>query len=370
MSIVSRFPNLDWALSGNPHVKTALSTLYAARPKYLAELDSLINELRKGKCQKIREKMNDVNDLQKFRSTLAELRIGRYLLHHGKSIVFLPDNYMSGKNPPDILVNDASGQYFVEVKLFTEDDICTEVILEGLRSFLTTSKFNVFVDIELGKELSTPKTTYGERSAKEKLAKTTLQEFQNKFNKINFSKLPARVTTQEATFIVKTSPVKRSMVEAMRTCVILLPAELREKLKRDVCTKASKRKSWKGADLLQPFVVAVYTEQWGIDIDDAKYVLFGERCTIAGSTPMPKITIPPVIQHAAKRGWRAYLQAEYLLPYKRTYLVWNNRGIYFTESVTKNVSGVIVGDESSSFSFIPNPFCDAQINNPNIITFL
>lgn len=369
MSTISRFPNLDWALSRNPHVKTALSTLYAARPKYLAELDGLINELRKGKCQKIQEKMNDANDLQKFESTLAELKIGRYLLRHGKSIVFLPDNYMPGMSPPDILVNDASGQYLVEVKLLTEDDICTEIILEGLRSFLTTSKFNVLVDIELDKELSTPKTTYAERRAKEKLAKATLQEFQNKFNKINFSKLPAKVTTQGATFAVKTSPVKRSMVEAMRTRVILLPAELREKLKRDICTKASKRNSWKGADLLIPFIIAVYTEQWGIDIDDAKDVLFGERCTIAGSTPMPKIVIQPVIQHAARRGWQAYLQAEYLLPHKRTYLVWNKRGIYFTEPVTENVSGVIVGDESSSFSFIPNPFCDAQINNPNIITF-
>lgn len=370
MSIISRFPNLDWALSGNSHIKTALSTLYAARPKYLEDLDSLINELRKGKCQKIQEKMNDANDLQKFESTLAELKIGRYLLRHGKSIVFLPNNYMTGMSPPDILVNDASGQYFVEVKLLTEDDVCTEIILEGIRSFLTTSKFNVFVDIELNKELSTPKTTYAERNAKRKLAKTTLQEFQNEFNKINFSKLPARVTTQGATFTVKTSPAKRSMVEAMRTRVILLPAELKEKLKRDICTKASKRNSWKGADLLKPFVVAVYTEQWGIDIDDAKDVLFGERCTIAGSTPMPKITIPPVIQHTAKRGWQAYLRTEYLLPHKRTHLVWDKRGIYFTEPVTKNVSGVIVGDEYSSFSFIPNPFCDAQINNPNITAFL
>lgn len=357
-------------MSRNPHAKTALSTLYAARPKYLAELDSLINELRKGKCQKIQEKMNDANDLQKFGSILAELRIGRFLLRHGKSIVFLPDNYMTGMSPPDILVIDASGQYFVEVKLLTEDDTCTEIILEGLRLFLTTSKFNVFVDIELGKELSTPKTTHTERRAKEKLAKTTLQEFQNKFNKINFSKLPARVTTQGATFIVKTSSVKRSMVEAMRTRVILLPAELREKLKRDICTKASKRNSWRGADLLRPFIVAIYTGQWGIDIDDAKDLLFGARHTVASGLPMPIVTVPQEIQKAASGGWQTYLRTEYLLPHNRTYLNWNAKGIYFTEPSVKNISGVIIGNDSSSYSFIPNPFCDARINNPNIASFI
>jgi hypothetical protein len=59
-----------------------------------------------------------------------------------------------------------------------------------------------------------------------------------------------------------------------------------------------------------------------------------------------------------------------LMPRDRTYLNWTNRGIFFTRSETRNISGVIVGRESISYTFVPNPFCALEIKNPALASFV
>jgi hypothetical protein len=314
--------------------------------------------------------MHDVNDLAKFDAALAELRIGCFLLRHNKNVTFLPDDYMGHRQSPDILATDTARETYVEIKLFTRDDECDEVILEGLREFLQSGTENVMVDVMLGNDPSSPKTTLIERQNKRQMAASSLQEFKDRFTSLDFANLPVEVHTAGADFAVKTSPVTQSLVGAMMTCVFLVPDTLKSKLGEDICYKAQKRNSWTGNHRSKPYVVAIYCDQFGIDELDAEDVLLGERCTIAGNGPMPHILVPPEIQRASQGGWRDYLESKYLIPRDRTYLDWQKRGIYFTRPETMNVSGVIVGRESSFYCFTPNPFCASETNDSTFSSFI
>lgn len=75
--------------------------------------------------------------------------------------------------------------------------------------------------------------------------------------------------------------------------------------------------------------------QFGVDEQDAEDVLLGERCTIAGSGPMPQISIPTEVQRASQQGWRNYLERKYLIPRGRAFLDWGKRGVYFTRAETR-----------------------------------
>jgi hypothetical protein len=312
----------------------------------------------------------DANHIDKFEAMIAELRIARFLLEHNKSVTLFADNYMGHQQSPDMLVTDATTEAYVEVKLFTRDDICDEIIIEGLRAFLQQSTTSVMVIIELGEELSLPRTTFNERNAKIKLAETSLQQFKGAFETLDFSRLPITVRTDSANFIVSASPINRSIVGGMRTTVYFVPDSLKKKLEEDVCQKANKRNSWTGTDRSKPFFIGIYCDEFGIDENDVDDLLFGTRSTVAGCGPLPPVTIPYEIHHACGIGWKNYLESKYLIPRDRTYLDWTRKGIYFTRSETQNISGVIVGRESGSYSFTPNPFCAPEINNPALASFI
>jgi hypothetical protein len=370
MSQIPNYQNLDWALDRNQGMKTVISNLYASCPPYLKVLDQLIRELRSGNCAGIQEKMRDVGDLAKFGAAVSELRIGRFLLKRNKIVTFLPDDYMGHRQSPDILAIDTTRETYVEVKLFTRDEESDGIISKGLREFLRTRTENVMVDVKLGNDLSLPKTTRIERWRKRHMAASSLKEFKDKFASLDFNNLPVEVHTVGADFSVRTSPITRSLVGVMVTCVFSVPDKLKSKLGDDICYKAKKRNSWTEIHKSRPYVVAIYCDQFGIDDLDAEDVLLGNRCTIAGNGPIPHIRLPQEIQTASQRGWREYLESKYLIQRDRTYLDWQKRGIYFTRPETRNVSGVIVGRESSFYCFTPNPFCAPAINDPAFSTFV
>jgi len=370
LSGIATFHDLDWALNLNPDMKLVLWGLYSNRQHYLKMLDDLISSIRSRSCSGIQGKAADANHIDKFEAMIAELRIARFLLDHNKSVTLLPDNYMGHQQSPDILVTDATTEAYVEVKLFTRDDICDEIIIEGLRAFLQQSTKNVIVNIELGKELSLPRTTFNERNAKITLAETSLQQFKDVFETLDFSRLPIPVKTNSANFVVSASPINRSIVGSMRSTVYSVPSSLKKKLEDDICQKANKRNSWTDTHRSKPFFIGIYCDEFGIDENDVEDILFGARSTVAGCSPLPPVSIPCEIPLACKRGWRSYLESKYLIPRDRTYLDWTRKGIYFTRSETQNISGVIVGRESSSYSFTPNPFCVPEINNPTLASFI
>jgi hypothetical protein len=108
-------------------------------------LDRLISDLAAGKCEGIREKLADVaNNSSKFKSTVSELEIARILIQHKKIVKLLPDGYMGRDTAgdeipsPDILTRDETGDYYVEVSMFSDDET-SGLIIDDLRPFLAAS---------------------------------------------------------------------------------------------------------------------------------------------------------------------------------------------------------------------------------------
>lgn len=320
--------------------------------------------------------MMDVHDLPKFESILAEFEVGRFLLNHGKTVRFLCDNYMGpNKKSPDILAIDANTnveEAYVEVKLITEDNVIHGTFLSKLRNFLNISKINVCVDVKLSGKFLIPAVTRQERQEKEQLASEVIREFVQKFTQLGANMLPCEIKTAEAIFTVRCSTIKRSFVGAITTLPAQIPEEnLGERIRLVVCEAASKRTTWSGGDLLKPYFVAVCSKQWAIDSDLAEKVLIGTTCTVMQGSPMPTVDMPIEVENARKKGWEAFLREKYIIPNNRTYLVWNKRGIYFTEPVTKNINGVIfIFLHSGRYHFIPNPFACDQINNPGLVNYV
>ena len=157
-----RFRNLAWALSKNHVIMDALKTKYHPHHGYWDYLNKLISDLRTGKCEGIREKLRDVaNNSNKFKSAVAELEIARVLIEHKKSIKLLPDACMgtdaSGNDipSPDILAHDNTGDFYVEVNMFSDDET-SGIIVDDLRLFLADSRPPCRVDVSLPQDLSFP----------------------------------------------------------------------------------------------------------------------------------------------------------------------------------------------------------------------
>jgi len=368
-----RFRKVVWGLSKNHKILNVLKEKYRPDHGYWKYLDRLISDLTAGKCEGIREKLADVaNNSSKFNSAVSELEIARVLIQHKKFVKLLPDVYMgkdtAGDIPsPDILAHDKTGNYYVEVSMFSDDET-SELIIDELRAFLADSTPPCRVDVSLPQALSLPANSHADRATKYAKIRQVVADFKPKFSSANRNQLPIHITVDGVMFDVFPSGLGKGYPGMVTTDAFQVPTQEYTKIiQYRVSEKSKKRLKWTGDNLDKRYVVAIDSDQITMNEVELYAALIGWGNSFQPPLRIPQRPIPPAIKNAANSGWRAFLENVHLIPLGQTII--DPYGCYLTDPVIANTSGVLLR-VGSKLWFVPNPFADPQINDPNLVQFL
>jgi hypothetical protein len=170
----------------------------------------------------------------------------------------------------------------------------------------------------------------------------------------------------------------------------IFPEEKFEKYVSDrLLKKACKRSGFKGKDRLVPFILVFLSDDCSIDETDINDLLYGkimqygtEESNLLGASQSDREEgwkdilkdkrkiIPKLceIESASHFGWKEFLEEKNLIPNNFRYL--NEEGLFLSNPLMKNVSGVMLITKTNNAFFYPNPFCYLEINNLEISRIL
>ena len=368
--------HISGALAKNPGIVQALLVEYPLGHGYWDYLDELILSLESANCGGIQDKMADVgkNNLRKFQSAISELEIARLLSERGKHVEMLPDDFLPTKSP-DMYVKDPDGEYYVEVVRFSEDEAIT-IIQDELAEYLADRLKRCRVDVSLPADLSMPTTNYKERQIKEDRARDVVSKFKQTLSSMNLTQLPPCVNIGDVVFHFSNSSISGGFLGIINSETITVPSNkyvdrIRFLLTDEKIGKAVKRTKWTGDHLKKHYIVAIDCEQPLLDEEDVTEALLGKRETYA--LAIPRKEIPPEVLKAAKKNWTTFLQRVHMIPKSLT--AFSSYGIYLTNPICRNVSGVLVYTRlvprsESMVCFLPNPFAEDIINDSRLARFL
>jgi len=350
-------------------MRSILTAQYLETNGYWSYLDSLIEDLRGKQVSGIQEKIADADNIQKLYSVVSELRIAQLLANRGKKVTLLPDNFMGSNPSSDILAKDSFGECYIEVKRLTEDHPSL-LLRELLNSRLNKEARRYRVDVRLHGNLATPMVKRQERVAKEALIRAAGEEFWSWLESQDLANLPLTFQTGGVRFNVQETHLGKAFVGLVHSDVHKVPIEdWVEKLKEDVTEKAEKRTVWTGKDLEKFYVVAIDCEQISIERDDVDEALFGHRIPNA-NLGLDGMARQKILVVGIKDEWKPFLLEKHIISRERIDPIPATSGVFFTEEVTRNVSGVIVRFASGGSYCLPNPFAYEAINNPNLQHYL
>jgi len=366
----STFSNLNWTLETNPHnLKGKLLAAYRDKQEYLKYLDDLVYFLKSNSCKNIREKLNDASEIFHFHSTASEFEIAKALVQRGKSVDFLPQTYSGMASPPDLLVVDTDTESYIEVKRLIEDPTSVR-LLEFLREFLRKHGYPYRIDVQLNEPMSIPAVGSHDRQQKEEVLTKALQEFESRFTSTEFVTFPARIQTNAGIFEIHQTESGRGYPGILWHRVIDVPEDtLVQKIRQDTLEKAEKREKWEGEHLAKLYIIALDFEQLFFDRECLETALIGNRVTYASQLPLPEFSETEEVKLAKERGWGDFMHDMCIVPRDRTYLDNSKKGIFFTEPVMKNVSGVI-GRFQDTLCIVPNPFASNEINDSRLVSYV
>ena len=249
---------------------------------------------------------------------------------------------------------DSPADSYIEVARFNEDDLLT-ILLDELRQFLRSKATPYLVDVDIPDMLSVPVTGYHSMQERKDTANRIMKEFETKFS----SPPPAQIVAGNVTFTISNSSTGTCGPGLVNSAAIEVPSHLYiSRIRYLVTSKAIKRESWTGDNLKKRYVIAIDTEQSYLDEEDVAQAVLGARVTDP-IWPLPEVA------DAAKKGWVTYLEKEHLITKDRTYLA--SRGVFLSDPLCKNVSGVIVRKSSNVWFY---PFSADEINDPTIAHLL
>ncbi len=215
--------------------------------------------------------------------------------------------------------------------------------------------------------MSMPTYLHGTRSMKEKYLHSAIEEFTKEFNSSSINSLPTVIKTTYADIGLNETKKGKSYfgITAMKEA-ICEPSEYKDRIKYDVLQKAGKSRNWIEDELNKPYVVAIddnssffYRDRYNID-------LFGNATCYCQPLKVPEIEINSEIETAINNGWKEYLRKMCVLPNNRSVISENERGLFFTDQVVKNVSAVLV-KHAQMFHIFANPLAEKRINNAAIL---
>lgn len=360
--------DITWALSSNTEILAILLAKHPVNNGYWDYLDTLVKNLRSAGCKNIQEKFGDVaNNFSKFKSAVSELEIARLLSQNGKQVVLLSDSFLATKSP-DMLVKDTNGEYYVEVMRFSDDE-ASRIILDGLRSSISSLGVPVYVDVTLPEDLSLPVTRFDERRSKETRVTMVVKQFNEQIVTINLGNLPRDICIDNVTFHLEKSTGSAGPRFIHSSGIVVPSDKYVERIQYITTLKAEKRATWVGDDLKKKYIVAVDCEHVMLDDEHVDEALLGCRETF--EITAPKAKIPARVTHAATTNWISFLKKVHLIPTANT--IFTSYGVFLTEPICRHVSGVLVhwsGVVGQRPYFVPNPFADPAINDSRLMTFI
>jgi hypothetical protein len=325
-------------------------------------LEQLFSELFSSSCEGIETKVAETRSgLLGFKSLLSELEFARYFTSKKLKVRLLSCNDFGQRDPPDIWVHNGSKEYWVEVKNI-QDDETTQFIAKGIAKILNAQNLAFAVSVTSSPSLSIPTYFFDTRREKENLVQPILDEFKEKLDVCARSP-PITITTSSAVVQLYKTKFKESYF-ATATAGSTEPSDYGKRIKTDVLYKAEKRTKWSGEELEKPYIVAIDDESWFFDSIRYNVVLFGNA-----TTNYPRVletNVDREIQEAANKGWREYLKRMHIIEAPIGQIPDDKRGLFFTDTITKNISAVLVTSQQKFYIFA-NPLTDDRINDPAIL---
>jgi hypothetical protein len=358
-----KYPFLEKGLINNPDLWQVVLTY---NTEYLTILNKLFGSLYSGGCIGIELKIRECSpDLVRFQSLISEFEFAKSFLENGMQVELLASSVFRGRKAPDMLVKSKMHEYYVEVKKIQLDEEGYE-FGNKIVDILNTLGLAFMVVVKTSYPLSNPSYNHQARSQKESDCDAALLEFSNKIKQSSLKSFPVVISTFIAD--IELHPTSRSKsffgIEAMQQA-ITEPPEYRQRIRYDIEQKSRKRDDWIGDELCKVNLVAIDDDTTFFYIDRYNMELFGNATYYVDPTRIPKISIDQQINTSIKKGWEKYLQKMCILGDGRSLISEKDRGLFFTEPYTKNVTAVLVR-HFDVFYLLANPLAEEAINNPDI----
>ena len=352
--------NLRKALQSNSELCDLIFS--ESNSEYLKYLDLLFKELYDRSCTGIEIKISETSpDLYRFHSLISELEFARFFLENNMEVKLLSDNAFESRSPPDMYVSN-SNDYFVEVKNIQHDEIDYGFGLQ-ISNILNSKGESYMIVIKPSSDLSTPTFRYEEKYEKEKYLNKVLDEFSSQLHVLKNSTPPHHIITSYAEIELHEAKKDKSHLGMGIFSSFAEPSSYGERIKYDVLQKAKKRSKWVANELIKKYIVAIDDESTLFYQDKYNIKLFGHATHHLGV--IPDITLSREIKNAINNGWEKYLRKMNVLLNDKTVILEDNRGLFFTEPNTKNITALLVRNKNRYY-LIANPFANSKINNPDI----
>jgi len=358
---MAKLPFLETALQKNTRLYDIIITA-DFNTKYL---EALFRELFENSCDGIESKVAETRpDIIGFLSLLSELEFAKYFLKRKMKVKLLSCNDFERRSPPDIWVHSGSKEYLVEVKNIEEDRI-TYSLGREIASILNSQGYSFAIIVGSLNSMSIPTYSHETRGEKEKHLQPILEEFREKIKGISLGSLPITIKTASLDVELHETKSKKSYLGGMTMHeAVTEPNDYRERIKFDVHQKAKKRNKWLKDELDKPYIIAIDDESMFFHLDRYNTELFGNATT--WQSRVPETGTNHEIEEAVKNGWKEYLEKMRILQIDRTVIPENERGLFFTDPSTKNVSAVLLMHQQK-FHILANPLADSRINDPAIL---
>lgn len=351
-------------LQANPSLKNIVFDYPAA---YLQILDKLFNDLFSKSCKGVDIKVSETSpDHVRFHALISELEFAEYFLEKNMHVELLSNTAFAGRKAPDIYAKSDSKDYFVEVKNIQLDEM-DYIFGNKIAEILNAQGLSFLVVVKSSRFISTPTYFYETRDEKEKFIQSSLDEFSDKLKKISSKSPPFTITTKYADIELHQTNKQRSFlgIGAMKEA-ISEPSDYGKRIRNDLLLKGKKREEWIGDELDKIYIVAIDDDALFFYIDRYNVVTFGHAGYYCYPLKVPEVELDPEIANAIKNGWEGYLKRMCILQNNRSVILKNERGLFFTEPLTKNISAVLV-KHRNNFYLLANPLADKRINDPAIL---
>ena len=357
---MSELPFLERALQKNTRLYEIITTYFNT-----TYLEALFRELFENSCDGIESKVAETRpDTIGVLSLVSELEFAKYFLRRKMKVKLLSCNALGGKSPPDIWVYGGSKEYLVEVKNISEDRI-TSVLGRKIAGILNSQGHSLAIIVDSLNSMSIPTYFHETRGKKEEHLQPILEAFREKIRDISLDSLPITIRTAFADIKLYETKRKESYFGGVTMHeAVSEPSDYGKRIKFDVRQKARKRNSWLKEELDKPYIIAIDDEAMFFYLDRYNVELFGNATT--GQSRAPETRTNHEIEEAVKKGWKEYLEKMYILRVDRTVIPENERGLFFTDPSTKNVSSVLLMHQQK-FYILANPLADNRTNDPTIL---
>ena len=353
---INDFKFLQWAFSLNKKnfLKNKLFAENCDNPYYLPSIDKIFKYLKDNGCNNIPKKLQYINIMKNFNSSLSELEIAKELIERGKNVQIILDNDKNFTSEPDLLVRDSKYETYIEITRITYDE-SIECLAELLEDYIRKLDFPYVVDVDLNRQSSIP-AFFEDRKDKRELIQEGFKEFQTKLSDEHNINVGLKIKTRIGCFNFRKSRYAIGYAGIIMSSAYIFNEQdyVIKLIQQQIIKKAKKREVWTDDQKKKQYVVILDFESLSYDPDYLKIALIGNHHRwLYGNGKIEK---------AIEKGWTKTLEELEIIPNRC--LDPKRMGIFFTNNSTKNISAVIGKFRSRPLTLIPNPFCADEINDP------